>query len=723
MKKYKLIQKLTFSLVLIFSLKSFAVSELTIANKGRSPGSKLKMKSSKVPTFPMVEKVAIRGMSDIKKVKEIPKLDIGEEPTLRFEERPLPITVLPEQKFKSIVKFPMKSAMDKDKKPTAKNVEPAKSFVNLGKIQNPANLESFPEVAVPPLAETNPIPSKIDEFTPNHFQFFQGLIFQEIHKSYNMSFGLFAELVKDPSIKVEATYQLGLASYYLGLYSEFKSQMSKILEGKEYKESSKEFKKETSEEWQKQAALRLAEFSAPGDLELVEVLDPKFEKWKIEPEKSDQFQLNRAKLYMLKNDLTRAQAALDEIPQDSPKYVEALYLKSIFMYRTGQITDAIGLQQTVLDTLWSKNKDAELRSISALTLGRMYFQLSKYKEAFEAYLKVDKKHPDWMQAMVEQAWTQIMIKDYEGAAGNMFSLHTDFFKKAYAPESYIVRTVGYLNLCQFGDGSKVVNDLRKKYNTTFRMMEAYEASHKSPDEYYQTLKNWIKNPNQPVVDNLPREVLFYATRDNTFTHEQNKVNSIEDQVNTFNNISLEIVKKERSYTQAQVEAKNKIAENLKKIAEIKDETTKHSLKLDNVALEKNIEGLKIEQALTNKARNSIKDVRTVAMARMDKEKTNHRSIASLALKKKLGSMKSELSMLLDQSELLTYEVLSGAGEHLRYQMAGGETKDKQKIIKEKTDKNFNWDFRGEVWEDEIGHFRSSLENVCPKDENRKTANE
>jgi hypothetical protein len=48
---------------------------------------------------------------------------------------------------------------------------------------------------------------------------------------------------------------------------------------------------------------------------------------------------------------------------------------------------------------------------------------------------------------------------------------------------------------------------------------------------------------------------------------------------------------------------------------------------------------------------------------------------------------------------------------------------KQKIIKEKTDKNFNWDFRGEVWEDEIGHFRSSLENVCPKDENRKTANE
>ena len=58
--------------------------------------------------------------------------------------------------------------------------------------------------------------------------------------------------------------------------------------------------------------------------------------------------------------------------------------------------------------------------------------------------------------MVESAWTQILGEDYEGAAGNMFSLHTDFFKNAFSPESYVVRTVGYLNLCQYGDGAQVL---------------------------------------------------------------------------------------------------------------------------------------------------------------------------------------------------------------------------------------------------------------------------
>ncbi len=302
--KNKILMTALISGLLLVTQKSMALSEIIVTNKGRNPGSNLKMKSSKVPTFPLVEKTAIRGFSDIKKVKEIPKLDLGQEPTLLFSEQALPIQQIPDRKFKQINKFSIKSIVDNknknnDKKIQDRKAENAKSLMNLGKIQNPPTLEIFPEITVPAMAETNPKPETINDFTNNHYQFFQGLVFQEIHKSYNMAFGMFAELIKDPSIKTEATYQLGTSAYRLGLYSEFKSQMMKLLEGKEYKESSKEFKKESNEEWQKQAALRMAEFSAPGDLDLVEILDPKFEKWKIEPEKSDQFQLNRAKLYML----------------------------------------------------------------------------------------------------------------------------------------------------------------------------------------------------------------------------------------------------------------------------------------------------------------------------------------------------------------------------------------------------------------------------------------
>jgi len=51
-------------------------------------------------------------------------------------------------------------------------------------------------------------------------------------------------------------------------------------------------------------------------------------------------------------------------------------------------------------------------------------------------------------------------------------------------------------------------------------------------------------------------------------------------------------------------------------------------------------------------------------------------------------------------------------------MAGGEAQEKESrnLAAEKSKNGYEWKFKEEVWEDEIGHFRSSLKNVCPKDE-------
>lgn len=101
------------------------------------------------------------------------------------------------------------------------------------------------------------------------------------------------------------------------------------------------------------------------------------------------------------------------------------------------------------------------RNIAALTLARIYFQLAEYQKSYRTYLEIDANHPFWLQAMTEQAWAQIQYHDYEGAAGNMFSLHTDYFKNTFNPESYLIRIVGYLNLCQYGDGLHVIEVCRE----------------------------------------------------------------------------------------------------------------------------------------------------------------------------------------------------------------------------------------------------------------------
>jgi hypothetical protein len=142
-------------------------------------------------------------------------------------------------------------------------------------------------------------------------------------------------------------------------------------------------------------------------------------------------------------------------------------------------------------------------------------------------------------------------EDYEGAAGNMFSLHTDFFKNAFSPESYVVRTVGYLNLCQYGDGVQVLNEMRQKYSPWKQKLESYKTSHKASIAYYDTVKSWAKNSDLKEVDGLPRSFIVELARHPGFVSIQKQINNYEDEIQRFNNISLTLLKTEKDLLEKQ----------------------------------------------------------------------------------------------------------------------------------------------------------------------------
>lgn len=701
-------------LTIISGLGSQAhASDLLTETKGKAPGPEMKIKQSMVPQFELVQKKVVKGKVEMVRVKSIPRLNVGEESHLKAGAvadvsmpaekalREIKVTELPSPKEIFIEQYTLKNIQ---KAPDAKvliSTEPGKHVP-----ETPHFAAVQPPTPVEPKTELK----KTEDMPPVQMKLLQALIFLEVKKDYNMALALFAELLDEPAVKTEATYQLALTSKGLGLYSEYKFRMMQVL-------------KDPSEEWQKKAALSLAQSAAEGDKELVAILDPKIDSLKLDVDRMDQYQMNRAKYYLDKNDLTKSYAAADEILIDSPHFTDAMFLKSLILYKGNHIQEAIGLQQAVLKDVEQKQPKSEFKSVVALTLARLHFQSGQYKEAFDNYLKVEKTHPEWMQAMIEQAWSQILSEDYEGAAGNMFSLHTDFFKKAFAPESYVVRTVGYLNLCQYGDGARVVYDFKKKYTPVAQQMKEYGAKMSSNVNYYDTIKTWAKNPDLATVDGLPREFIFALTRHPSFILEQKMINSVEDQVAKMNKISVDLIKTERKALAAQVDARNQAIPIKKQLDAAKDPEARKSLQEKFSYQEKRLLSYKIQHYIAKKARNSIKELRTEGMARLDQEKAHYRELAGVAVKTRYNQMMTKLTEALDQSEVLQYELYSGAGDHLRYQMAGGDVNNKERPeLKVEKDKALNWDFKGEIWEDELGHYRSSLKNVCPPDEKISSLN-
>jgi hypothetical protein len=322
----------------------------------------------------------------------------------------------------------------------------------------------------------------------------------------------------------------------------------------------------------------------------------------------------------------------------------------------------------------------------------------------------------WLQAMTEQAWTQIMAEDYEGAAGNMFSLHTDFFKNAFAPESYTVRTVGYLNLCQYGDGIQVLTEMKKKFAPLQARIQSYQMANDSHvQNYYETVKAWMKNTTRKEVDGLPRPFIVELARHPSFTVPQTEINVYEDEISRFNKVTLSLLEREKSSMKKANEAGKEIGELRKKLIDKKDSD---SLKQSLAQAEKRQMSHKIQQFIAQKARTSIKKLREMGVARMEKEKSELREQAGNALKNRMADLSSGLSKVLEQNEVLAYELYSGAGEHIRYQMASGEITAKERPeLKVEANKSLQFKFQGEIWEDEVGHYRSSLKNVCPQEGN------
>lgn len=669
-------KKFIISTLVLSSAVAFADPALTVKSAGRAPEAKLKVKTSKVPTYSLVT-------SKGGKMKQIPKLDIGEEARISaaIDIAPVSLPAAQEYQLKPIRK---NSSPELVSAPSLKDLLPvtkSKIVTTTQAIERIPEVKGLATVADPKTKDADPSLAAIKVMTPNDYKLLQALIFLQVQNNYELAMGLFAELIEDPKHRTEALYQYALTAKGLNLNSEFREYMLRAA------------KDDSKKEWKTRATQQLAENIGILETSDIKFIEPLVLQTDIDTTQNALYQLTKAKYFLNEGQLTQVDDALMLIPENSEHYNEALLTSGIFNYRRGKLDDSIMDLEKLLrisDKTWKS------RSVAAITLARMYFQKSQYKEAFQNYLQVDKSDPLWMQAMVEQAWTQILSEDYEGAAGNMFSLHTDFFKNAFSPESYVVRTVGYLNLCQFGDGNQVLGEMKKKYAPWKVKMESYKQTHTENLAYYDTVKMWLKNSDLKEVDGLPRSFIVELARHPGFTKVQGQINNYEDEIVKFNKIAISLIRMGKDISQKQTEV----------------------IKTAKTAIERErlLGPLKIQEYIAKKAVTSIKALRNKGVARLEKEKTELRGVASLALQKRFKELYSSLDRVLGQNDVLQYEMYSGAGEHIRYQMAGGDVNDKKRDeLKVQDGKSLHWKTKGEVWEDEVGHYRSSLKNVCAKE--------
>ncbi|MBX9768978.1 MAG: hypothetical protein K2X47_17015 [Bdellovibrionales bacterium] len=701
----------------------------------------LKRTASGVPIFDLMQTKEEKSKSGkVKKfsikIDRIPELNIGSELILKSQALVLPDSQIPKFVVGNIEKL---ATPDLAQESIVKGLLGVKSDralaaekISISFLEDleVVTTERIQAVKYVLQAETAMKIAEVIKLTPEDLSMLRALIMVAKKDMCHVASGLFYPLTEstNPVYKSESSFHLGLCLHEMGLYTESVKRLSDVI-------------REKSPQFQKRAISQILK-DLPFDFELdVSKVLEGVDFASVEDSEKDAFAYILAKGFALRGDLKNSGNWAQKVQQKSARYDNAQYLVSVSEYAAGNLKAAMERQKTMLDRLEKSGSNKNLEALVAMNLGRVAFQDRNYELSNQYFLKIPKDNPLWVAALTEMGWSQVLKGDSEGAIGNMYSLHSPFFKHLYKPESFVVRTIGYLNICQYGDAYRSLSQLEEQYRAWFDQIRGFLKTNKETSSVsYQALIKFLKQPNQAAVDGLAAPVLREIGRNKDFLNIQESVNHRVDELEQYGFLNGLIDKDREKVRWKRGKALERIALVEAQIKKVKQdsqlERNMHEWRTQ-VAFEKDLtEFYQFQIEVIEEGRGGLNRFRSVARPRLLEYQAKLQQRAGKVLMARLEQLQRDLSGILENNELLRYEVFAGSGENIRFHMtataekvgeksgergpasvgteaAGAAGKRIHHTAKPQT-KALQWAFDGEYWEDEIGHYRSSLKNNCPK---------
>ncbi|NJK89676.1 MAG: hypothetical protein HC923_09910 [Myxococcales bacterium] len=159
-----------------------------------------------------------------------------------------------------------------------------------------------------------------------------------------------------------------------------------------------------------------------------------------------------------KRNFAEAVAFLEAVTdKKSPYWIKARYLLAIIAVQTAtdraadDYSEAIDYFTQIQQTLESTESESlrKLRRLATLGKGRAYYSQGDFRSSIEAYENVPRFTDDWYDAMYESGWAYFQNADFGRALGMVHSVHAPYFDDRFRPESFVLKSTTYFQLCHF----------------------------------------------------------------------------------------------------------------------------------------------------------------------------------------------------------------------------------------------------------------------------------
>lgn len=148
-------------------------------------------------------------------------------------------------------------------------------------------------------------------------------------------------------------------------------------------------------------------------------------------------------------------------------YYKHLYHKALFQLYQNDIDESISILNNIQDNL--KHHD-EFKDQVRQTLARLLYEKGEFKGAALLYEQVETPILEQAENLLERAWGQYRMGQYEKAMGLLYAFKAPVFKNYFTPEYYILKSFIYKGVCHYEKALGVINEFKKHYGESLEMI-------------------------------------------------------------------------------------------------------------------------------------------------------------------------------------------------------------------------------------------------------------
>lgn len=365
--------------------------------------------------------------------------------------------------------------------------------------------------------------------------------------------------------------------------------------------------------------------------------------------------------YFDKDQLAEARNSFGQVPQKSPLYLRSEYFRGVIYNQQGKLKSAVRSFRDVYreevdyynDPRYLKEIE-DIKALSLLNVGRIYYGLERYDEAAKYYTLVDRNSTYWADSLFEHAWANFMQNNLNDTLGQVMTVQSGFYTDdVFNPEAQVLRSLTYFNLCEYKTTEKQLLTFEKTYRPMQAEMQAFLEQYSTSEGKKMADQAWDTyfGSSKKTDTVLPQSLFARTLRDKDLSGIVRH---------------LDLMAEEEALIDKQKEAwQQDIGPYLKKVLE------------------------------------------------EDRQRLKRR--AGLLFLKQLAVQNNRLTDLLSQSEIIRFEVTDAQRVDYAYKASNsgiGSAVAAVDLDFATASEYIYWPFNGEFWKDELGYYQFTEKGSC-----------